>query len=704
MNRRILVVMGLLLAGLGAAAQGQDLDYTYYEVPAQERQAPQGRKAKKQARRRQRPGMVGYLRDSVYRRKFSAGKLDALRESQRGATINLTNESSIPDKEYRVTKRDTFQIVDFEGREMLIMKAVKDEESGEMVATEQIDAAVVTARFRNVAERHGKVDLQFDIKVPKEMMDSKWQLRFYPDMYILQDSIRLDPVIITGAGYRKAQLKGYQQYEKFLSKIVSDTTKFIDIDQLEIFLQRNIPQVFAFKTDSSEVSDEMFYSYYGVSEQKAVDHYTNKFLLHRNRRLRDRRGEMYRRYVKAPIVTEGIRLDTVLLDTDGGFKYCYTQTINTRPKLRKVDIVLSGEIYEQDRKIYTIPRSEPLTFYISSVSSFVDMKERYLTQVIERRVAAAASYRIEFELGKADVRPGLGDNALEIASIKRQLATLMENTVFDLDSILVSATASPEGTFRNNERLSQRRSEAVSKYFRTWMNHYQDSLILDRGFSVDEFGNVVKEKKADIPFQSSCYPENWKALDVLVGRDSVMTDDQREHYFSLADMADMDAREARMKTQPYYKHLKDDIYPKLRTVTFDFHLHRKGMVKDTVHTTVLDTTYMRGLEAIRDRDYEAAAVLLGSYHDYNTAIAYVCLDRNQSAFEILRDCEKTAQVNYMLALLYARFGQEAEAVQHYVRSCQQDPTYVHRGNLDPEISALIKLYGLNRQEEDEYSY
>ena len=79
------------------------------------------------------------------------------------------------------------------------MKAIKDED-GEMVATDVISAAMVTARFRNVAERHGMVDLRFRIIVPAVMRDSKWQLRFYPDMYVLGDTLALDPVV---TGIRK---------------------------------------------------------------------------------------------------------------------------------------------------------------------------------------------------------------------------------------------------------------------------------------------------------------------------------------------------------------------------------------------------------------------------------------------------------------------------------------------------------------------
>ena len=61
------------------------------------------------------------------------------------------------------TARDTIRVTGPDGREVYIMNAVLDEETGEMVATERLDAAVVTARFSNVAERGGKVDLKFRI-------------------------------------------------------------------------------------------------------------------------------------------------------------------------------------------------------------------------------------------------------------------------------------------------------------------------------------------------------------------------------------------------------------------------------------------------------------------------------------------------------------------------------------------------------------
>ena len=609
----------------------------------------------------------------------------------------------IPDirKELKA-QRDTFVIKDGD-KEIIIMKAIKDED-GEMVAHDVLDAAVVTARFRNVAERNGRVDIEFQVIVPQNMQDSKWQLRFHPQMYIMQDTLNLDPVIITGAEYRKAQLKGYQQYEKFLSTIVTNPDEFVNWWALELFIERNMPQLYAFKSDSTYVSDEQFASAYGVTEKEAIEHYTDKLAREVNSRRMARREKMYRRYVKVPIVNDGLRLDTVIQTLNGDFIYRYVQPIKTRPKLRKVDVVLTGDIYESDTKIYDIPMSDPLTFYISSLSAFVDNREKYLTKVIERRVEENTACYIEFASGSFKVDENMGHNPEEIGRIKENLISLIQNEKFDLDSIVVTSSASPEGSVTFNDKLSQKRSEGISDYFSKWMTHYQDSLERERGFAVDEEGNIIIEKRTHIPMMGRSSGENWNMLDRLVEKDTVMTEDEKKSYIGSAEIKDIDQRERSLQRLGCYRHMREKLYPHLRTVRFDFHLHRKGMVKDTVHTTVLDSTYMNGVQAIRDRDYETALTLLRPYNDYNTAIAYLCMDYNASALQILESLEKTAQVNYMLAVLYSRKGDEQKAVEYYVRSCSLDPSYVHRGNLDPEISVLIRRYGLNAQPEDDLEF
>ena len=597
-------------------------------------------------------------------------------------------------------EQDSLVVHDFMGREVIIMNAVRDEESGEMVANETLQAARVTARFRNVAERHGRVDLEFQVIVPAAMQDSRWQVRFHPRMEILEDTVDLDDILITGKDYRKAQLRGYQQYERFLRSIITDSTRFIDRHQLEVFIQRNIPALYAFRRDTSVVTDGHFASVYGVTERQAINYYTYGLLVRRNeRKIRDK-DKMFRKYVKAPFQTGHLRLDTLIVNEAGEFVYNYVQTIATRPRLRKVDIRLSGEVCEQDKVVYDVPESDPLTFYISSLSAFVDGRERYLDQVVSRRVDLQEEARLLFQVGDDCVQEDLGDNRREIGRIRVTLASLLENEEYDLDSIVVTANASPEGSWRSNGELSQRRSRSVGRYFAAFMKHYADSVDRSQGVRMSLDGTLADpegRERPEIHFSSYAVPENWDLLDKLVSADDSLTEMQKQRYQARRQEVDPDLREQAMRADDYYPYLSKELYPRLRTVVFDFRLHRRNMLQDTLRTTVLDTAYMAGVQAIRDREYQRALTLLRPYADFNTAIAYCCLDYNASALAILEKLDRNAEVNYMLALLYARQGDERSAVECYLHACAQNGAFVHRGNLDPEISALIRKYDLNRE-------
>ncbi len=201
--------------------------------------------------------------------------------------------------------------------------------------------------------------------------------------------------------------------------------------------------------------------------------------------------------------------------------------------------------------------------------------------------------------------------------------------------------------------------------------------------------------RRDIRFLSRSGGENWMMLDRLVETDTVLTSAEREYYFSLSDITDPDRRETALRRNRSYRYISSQLYPKLRTVNFNFCLHRRGMLKDTLHTTVVDSTYMLGVQALRDHDYDLAVSILTPYQDYNTAVACVALDRNTTALSILEACQPTANVNYLLAIVYSRQGRDRDAVEKYLHSCSQDPSLVHRGNLDPEISSLIRKYQLN---------
>ena len=636
-------------------------------------------------------------------------KLDALQEQSVGAVLALSRSEI--EEERRIIEaphRDTITLTDPEGRQVLLMKAVRDDESGQMVAHEVLDAAVITARFRNVAERHGRVDIRFEVIVPREMQDAEWQLRLHPDMYILEDSLRLESVVVTGADYRKHQLRGYELYRKYLAGIITDSTAFIDWRNLEIWIARNMPKLYKYKKDSSFVSEEVFYSGFGATEADAIRHYTNRYAKSKNQSKWNNRDMMFHRYVKVPLDSTNIRIDTVLQNTDGDFVYSYVQTIRTRPKLKKVDVVLSGEIYRSDQLLYQMARTAPLSFYISSVSAFVDNTERYLTRTVSRRADANTACYVDFAQGRSDLDISMGNNREEMGRIRDNILQLLQNETFDLDSIVIAASASPEGTTRANGALSERRAASVAKYYADYIRHYNDSLRRNAALTVtvddsgrERLGRADVETQ-EIRFLSRSNGENWQMLTVLVDEDSTLTREQKWNFTQHLETADVDAREQALQKEPYYRYLRENLYPRLRTVRFDFFLHRKGMIVEQMQTTELDTVYMKGVQAIRDRDYEKAISILRPYQDFNAAVAFVAMDYNASAMAILQGLERTPQVNYMLSLLYARNGDDQKAVQCYIDACREDRSFVFRGNLDPEIYVLIQRYGLNKQDEDAF--
>jgi len=616
----------------------------------------------------------------------TGGKLGRLAGQQTRASLTLPAEKQVEFHELKDDYRpaDTLTVVDINGHQSLIMNAVREESTGEMVAHDVIQAAVVTARFRNVPERHGKIELEYQICVPEDMIDRNWQLRFSPRMVVMGDTVSLDEVYLTGTEFRRVQNRGYERYGKYVSSIVTDTSVFVAKSQLERFVERNIA--------SGNKSE------FGVTERDAIDHYTYWYLVSRNGRKEANRDKMFRRFVKTPYAT-GVRIDTVAASFQGGFVYDYRQTISARPNLRKVEILLSGSIYESDKLVYSMPESDPLTFYISSISSFASDCERYLSKTVYRRMEANTACFIDFRQGKSVIEDTLSNNSVEIGRIKENLKSLMVNEEFDIDSIVVTASGSPEGSYSYNSKLSMLRSRSASEYFAKYMDNMTDSLSRASGsiYNLDDSYDLHKSLAAgEIKFVSRMEPENWAMLDAIVRNDIVLDDGEKEEYFAHSGVSDPDAREKAMQKDSRYKYYREVLYPRVRTVKFDFYLHRKGMVEESVQTTEIDTLYMAGVQAIKDRNYEKAVTLLRPYGDFNTAVAFCAMDYNASALAILEELEKTAEVNYLLAIIYSRQGKDRQAVECYLNSCALNSSFVHRGNLDPEISALINNYNLHK--------
>ena len=557
----------------------------------------------------------------------------------------------------------------------IIMNAIRDTETGEMVATDVISASKVTARFRNVAERDGYVTIGFDITVSERMMDSRWRLKILPTMRVASDTLPLMPVYVTGKAYRNAQLRGYQRYQAFLASIVTDTTDMIRMHQLEIFLERHFPQTYMMKNDTSIISSPQAESLFGVTQLEALRHYTRHWKVKRNEWKKRNRSAVFSRFVKDPVISEGVKLDTVIT-ADGDLVYQYNHTFRSRPGLRKVMVSLDGKVYENGDCVLELPFPQDLTFYISSLSSLVDTTMRYRMQVLDRVVYDHTLALIDFDKGSSKVDTLLGDNASELRRVHRCIGDVIARDGLVLDSLVVTASCSPEGTYQINERLSRARSKAVT-----------------------EAVSVPAEMKRCL--KTACMPENWGHFRKLVSNDTLLGSASQDKILRLthglehdrtAVSADaMDQAEIRLSKLPEYRYLREKIYPQLRTVSFEFHLHREGMVKDTVHTTVVDTVYMKGVESLKALDYKTAVGILRPYRDYNAALACLSMRYDYSALDILeRLDQQEPRVCYLMALVLSRLERHGRAMEYFEKALELAPALEFRANLDPEMSALIK--------------
>lgn len=597
----------------------------------------------------------------------------SFRTMQRIASGQVRMDISVPDEKPLDDEDDVEVLIDsIRGNlsgEPIIMNAIRDSETGEMVATDVISASKVVARFRNVAERAGNVSVSFDVSVPAEMASSSWQLKLYPKMRVQNDTLPLEPVYITGEGYRKGQLRGYERYREFMASIITDTADLVHLGQLEIFLQRNFPETYAMKSDSSLVSDPVAANVFGVTQADALRHYTKDMKVYFNERRKSRAGLMYDRYVKDPIVTEGVRLDTVLTASDGDFIYRYTHTFRSRPGLKKVMVDLGGEIYEDGRCIQSLPFPDELTFYISSLSTMADMTPKYRMVVLERYVYDNTKALIDFEKDSHVLDTTMSENSSELARILRCIDDVVDHREYVLDSLIVTASCSPEGTYSHNTRLASARAEVMKDYI---------------------WEHIPQEWKSSV--RTSYVPENWEQLRRLVANDTTMRETARNRILALTEeLGRPDEVEEDISGMAEYRYLREKIYPQLRSVSFDFHLHRAGMQKDTVHTTELDTVYMAGVEALRNLDYKTAVEMLRPYRDYNSALAFMAADYNHSSLDVLDGLDDTdARVCYLKALILSRLGVLDEAMKYFELSLAYDPYLEHRANLDPEMSELVR--------------
>lgn len=123
-------------------------------------------------------------------------------------------------------------------------------------------------------------------------------------------------------------------------------------------------------------------------------------------------------------------------------------------------------------------------------------------------------------------------------------------------------------------------------------------------------------------------------------------------------------------------------------------LASRSLLDNPRFTDVQRKEYAQALDLLKSRDYKRALQLLNAYADYNTALALTCLGYDEQAYDLLKQLRKNADTHYLMAILCCRLMKEQEAIVELKTACKLDESKWFRSDRDPEISRLIKRYGL----------
>lgn len=374
----------------------------------------------------------------------------------------------------------------------------------------------------------------------------------------------------------------------------------------------------------------------------------------------------FARFVKYPY-SEGSRLDSIV-QHPGHISYYYSQEVPTDETSKTMLVTLQGWVMALDESYYKLPPSDTLTYQVSSMLSFADTTTRYKIKIIEKYATVQDRNYIQFRLNDTHVLDSLGRNAAELDKIRTRMAGLIGQREFFVDSIVLTASASPEGRYARNSTLAQGRAHALKGYLRKCIGPQVDTLMQIRWIA-----------------------EDWHELTTRI-----RSDENLQHRAEILKLIDTDSdpdRRERTIRELYpqdYQYLKESVYPSLRAVTMRYDLRRVGMVKDTIHTREVDTAYMRGINLLQKRKYAKALYILNDYRDRNTVITLLSLGYDAQALEILNGLERSHTTEYLKAVACARLGRKTEGREHFLKACELDERMLFRGNLDPEIAELLK--------------
>lgn len=156
---------------------------------------------------------------------------------------------------------------------------------------QQLTEVVVTARSRFTPERNGKVNVDFVIKVPRELLSDVWRLTLSPEILADDSVIALPEVVLKGKDFLEKQLQDYDNYQMFLNTLVDKSmydSMFLDKRGIEEDIKNR--QGFYWNLYHKEYQTQIGYEEWKFSQEDKMAYETAKKI--------GRRAELKNQYLR----------------------------------------------------------------------------------------------------------------------------------------------------------------------------------------------------------------------------------------------------------------------------------------------------------------------------------------------------------------------------------------------------------------------
>ena len=181
----------------------------------------------------------------------------------------------------------------------------------------------------------------------------------------------------------------------------------------------------------------------------------------------------------------------------------------------------------------------------------------YITPLAEVKVREkSGSAYLDFPVNQTVIRPDYRRNSTELAAIDATIQSVEDDPNATITKVTIKGYASPEGSYANNQRLAEGRSNALLEYVK----------------KLHDFG--------DAEFSVSSEPEDWEGLEKRIESSSIADKEEWLAIIRDSEPADLDRKEWKLKQLPTYREVLNTIYPALRHSDYTVEYHIRNFTTD----------------------------------------------------------------------------------------------------------------------------